>query len=170
MLALEIIAWPSLSMQREMAALHSTHIVGLCHQQFEWQDALLSAFSLCFALTFPLLRISLSHTLFPWSRSLFLSHASHIICVFSFDAEHFYHYFPLGIIAAGATNSGYAGVAGGTSRWCMHKLAWGIWSGVLTTDITLSLPCHNTCHEDERVYLNVKGCCHSVPFGHLYHF
>lgn len=87
--ALEIIAWPSLGMQWEMAALHTTHIVGLCYQQIEWQDALLSAFSLCFALTFSVLCISLSHTLFPWSRSLFLSHASHIICVFSFDAEHF---------------------------------------------------------------------------------
>lgn len=86
---LEIILWPSLSMQWEIAALHDTHIVGLCHQQFEWQDALLSAFSLCFALTFPLLCVSLSHTQFPWSRSLSLSHASHIICVFSFDAEHF---------------------------------------------------------------------------------
>lgn len=87
--ALERIAWPSLSMQWVITALHDAHIVRLCYQQFEWQDALMSAFSLCFALAFPLLCSSLPHTPFPWSWSLFLAYASHIIFVFSFDAEHF---------------------------------------------------------------------------------
>lgn len=59
--ALEIIARPSLSMQREVAASHNTHIL--------WDNLsdkihFLSAFSLCFALTFPLLRISLFLTLY----------------------------------------------------------------------------------------------------------
>lgn len=64
---------PSLNIKWEMAAfLHKTYIVGLCHRQFEWQDPLLSAFSLCVSLASTLVRsLSVSHTQFPLSQSLF---------------------------------------------------------------------------------------------------
>lgn len=119
--ALDIIAWPSLSTQWEMAALHNTHIVGLCHQQFEWQDALQSAFSLCFAFTSPLLCLSLlSHSISLISVTFPLPRFTHNLC-FLFWRRAFYHYFPLGIIAAGAMNSRYASTAGGTSHWWIHN-------------------------------------------------
>ena len=73
--------------------------------------------------------LSLSH----FSVSPFFSHSislipvtfplprfAHNLCLL-FWCRAFYHYSPLGIIAAGAMNSRYASTAGGTSRWWMHN-------------------------------------------------
>lgn len=58
--------------------------------------------------------ISLIPVTFPLPRF------THNLCLL-FWCRAFYHYFPLGIIAAGAMNSGYASVAGRTFRWWMRN-------------------------------------------------
>lgn len=57
--------------------------------------------------------ISLIPVTFPLPRF------THNLCLL-FWCRAFYHYFPLGIIAAGAMSGGYAGAAGGTCRWWTH--------------------------------------------------
>lgn len=68
---------------------------------------------------------------FPTSLALFLTVSpiqvtfplprfSHNLCLL-FWCRAFSHYFPLGIIAAGAMNGGYSGTAGGTFRRRMHN-------------------------------------------------
>ncbi len=58
--------------------------------------------------------ISLILVTFPLPRF------AHNLCLL-FWCRAFYHYFPLGIIAAGEMNGGYASTAGGTSRWWIHN-------------------------------------------------
>lgn len=57
---------------------------------------------------------------FPAPVTFSLPRFTHNLC-FLFWYRAFYHYFPLGIIAAGVMNSGYASTAGRTSRWWMHN-------------------------------------------------
>lgn len=57
---------------------------------------------------------------FPAPVTFSLPRFTHNLC-FLFWYRAFYHYFALGIIAAGVMNSGYVSTAGGTSRWWMHN-------------------------------------------------
>lgn len=71
----------------------------------------------------PLPRVSVSPFLtlcFPAPVTFSLPRFTHNLC-FLFWYRAFYHYFALGIIAAGVMNGGYASAAGGTSRRWMHN-------------------------------------------------
>lgn len=69
----------------------------LCHQRFEWQDALLSAFSLCFAPTSSVSPFLTLCSTAPVTSPL--PRFTHNSC-FLFWCGAFYHYFPLGVTAA----------------------------------------------------------------------